>query len=468
MPASARRPAAGPSRPARAADILVLYDPAVIGVPTIEEHLLSFARFSNHRVFYSSATSDLLATDPSSFDAVVCHYSVRVCLRGHLSSACASALRRFRGPKLLFIQDEYETTETARRAIEDLGIGIVFTCVPGDQIGSVYPKGRFSSVRFIQILTGYVPSKLEGMRPASGKGRPYLIGYRGRSLPYWYGDLGQEKKLIGVRMKALCRERGITHDIEWDEEHRIYGEGWYDFLRSCRATLGSESGANVFDEHGAIRSGIEQALREDPSATYEQLRARFIAPHEGKVRMNQVSPRVFEAIACGTALVLFEGGYSGVVRPDEHYIPLRKDFSNVDEVFAKLKDDAFVDAMVKRAYADVIASGRYSYRRLVSCFDEALAPLLPATSGGRPAARTGALSISPTRTVTIRASGSRGWLAAEQPLTAGEWLAVYQAVRGPWRLWLESWPAALRAFCRLWLSRFRAVRRKIAHVLPRK
>ena len=69
MPASARRPAAGPSRPARAADILVLYDPAVIGVPTIEEHLLSFARFSNHRVFYSSATSDLLARLSNASDA---------------------------------------------------------------------------------------------------------------------------------------------------------------------------------------------------------------------------------------------------------------------------------------------------------------------------------------------------------------------------------------------------------------
>ncbi|MGH8766539.1 MAG: glycosyltransferase, partial [Burkholderiales bacterium] len=105
---------------------------------------------------------------------------------------------------------------------------------------------------------------------------------------------------------------------------------------------------------------------------YEQLRERLIAPHEGGIRMNQVSPKIFEAIACGTALVLFEGEYSDVVKPGQHFIVLKKDFSNVDEVLDALRDDAFISQLTERAYRDVVASGAYSYRRFVEAFDESL------------------------------------------------------------------------------------------------
>jgi hypothetical protein len=85
--------------------------------------------------------------------------------------------------------------------------------------------------------------------------------------------------------------------------------------------------------------------------------------------MNQVSPRIFEAIFCGTALILFDGEYSGVVKPDLHFIPLRKDFSNLEEVFKKLEDDDEIQLMTDRAFEEVIGSGRYSFSRFISNFD---------------------------------------------------------------------------------------------------
>ena len=88
--------------------------------------------------------------------------------------------------------------------------------------------------------------------------------------------------------------------------------------------------------------------------------------------MNQVSPRVFEAAAARAALILFEGDYSGVVEADVHYIPLKKDFSNLDEVFERLKDVAALEEMVERTYRDLISSGRFSYEKFVHQFDETL------------------------------------------------------------------------------------------------
>ena len=60
--------------------------------------------------------------------------------------------------------------------------------------------------------------------------------------------------------------------------------------------------------------------------------------------MNQISPRVFEAIALRTALVLFEGEYSGIIAPGVHYIPLKKNLSNLDDVLSLLGDDEYLSA----------------------------------------------------------------------------------------------------------------------------
>jgi hypothetical protein len=88
------------------------------------------------------------------------------------------------------------------------------------------------------------------------------------------------------------------------------------------------------------------------------------------VVVDVVSPRVFEAAALGTAMIMFPGEYSGVVSPGEHYIVLEKDFSNMEEVVQKLRDDKLVAAMTARARRDVIESGRWSYQMFVAGFDQ--------------------------------------------------------------------------------------------------
>jgi hypothetical protein len=289
-----------------------------------------------------------------------------------MTAAYAEALRKFGGLKVLFIQDEYDSTEVARRWIERLGIHVIFTCVPKDYVQMVYPPSRFPYVEFQQTLTGYVPIHLE--RPARPlkplNRRKCLLGYRGRELPYWYGDLGREKLVIGQRMRDHCEKRGISCDIEWSTEKRIYGPRWYEFLEDCKGTLGTESGANVFDFDGRLRAQIESQLAREPQVTYPEIHRRYLADHEGRVVMNQISPKVFEAIALKTALILFDGCYSGVLQPNVHYIPLKKDFSNVEEVFQKLQDDGFLTELTQRAHRDIVQSGRYSYRTFIQEMDD--------------------------------------------------------------------------------------------------
>jgi len=369
--AIANRPVAG-SR----LNLAILYDHNSTSTNTHREHLTSFSRYSRHRVFYVPASTSHpnppLEMDLSVFDVVVLHYSIRLCLNT-LLPVYARAVDSFGGLKLCFIQDEYDYTEIERQALERLGVHVVFTCVPSAYRERVYPTDRFPYVEFVQVLTGYVPLNLETPgRHKPFKDRKFFIGYRGRALPSWYGDLGREKLLIGQRVREACEGRGIPVDIEWDDDHRIYGERWYEFMRECRATLGSESGSNVFDDHGDIRRAIQGDLQKEPELAYETLHSRYMAEHDGSVRMNQISPRVFEAIALRTALVLFEGEYSGVISPGVHYIPLKKDLSNLDEVLERLADDEYLERLTSRAWTDVVGSGRYSYRAFIDLVDKAI------------------------------------------------------------------------------------------------
>ncbi len=364
--------------------VVMLYDAMhSMHVKTIAEHVEAFARYSRHAVTYLPATrgywnrdaADIAGMiDLSVFDVAVVHYSVRVSVNGHLDEGLARALERFDGLKVLYLQDEYEGTEIARNWIERIGFDVVYTCVPDSGLAQVYPPFRFPATEFLPTLTGYVPEAplLERFAQPLLE-RPLLIGYRGRKLSAVYGELGQEKYRIGVQMKVIATLRGLPVDIEVDDSRRIYGDAWYEFLGGARATLGTESGANVFDFDGSLKAEIDRIRKLEPEVTYDSLAARVLAPHEGRVQMNQVSPKIFEAIRLRTALVLFEGLYSGVVKADEHFIPLKKDFSNVDEVFAKLQDERFIRELTDRAYRDVVESGRYSYRRFVEGFDRDVA-----------------------------------------------------------------------------------------------
>lgn len=352
-------------------NLLILYDHHETHVKTIADYLESFRRYSRHNVSYVSSFAKC-RFDLNYFDAVILHYSVRLCFPGHLSASFAQAIRAYQGLKVLFIQDEYDHTHAAHRVMHSLGIGLVFTVVPPASIAKVYPPQDFAGVKFVNVLTGYVPTALNQLkRFAAVRERPILIGYRGRNNAPWYGQLAQEKVQIGQRMREICTERGLVTDIAWEEGDRIYG-GWFDFLGRCKATLGTESGSNVFDFDGTLAASVQAEMRRDPKITYAEIHRKYLEGRDGAIVMNQISPKIFEAIACRTALVLFDGRYSGVLESGKHFIPLQKDFSNVDDVLAKLHDDAYLEALTDRTYADVISSGRYSYEGFVRLVDETL------------------------------------------------------------------------------------------------
>ena len=200
-------------------------------------------------------------------------------------------------------------------------------------------------------------------------------------MPFYLGDLGQDKTVIAERFQALIQAQGLAGDISVLERDRLYGRRWVKFLRECRCVLGTSSGASVVDFTGEIRRACERHLALRPDASYPEVKARFFADADWKVVIDTVSPRVFEAAALGCTLVQHEGLYGGILRPDEHYICVRRDYSNTADVIDRVQDRGFCREMAKRTHRDLIVSGRYSFQAFARWFDGVLDKHVPGRRG---------------------------------------------------------------------------------------
>ena len=354
----------------RQAGILLLCDDRRGHANTVLDHINAFARFSRHRVrnFNPKAMRRNLALDLDEFDVVVIHYSVVLSSEQYVAQDLRDKLRRFRGLKIAFIQDDYRWVDRATAAVRDAGVTVLFTIAPEPAAGQLYDE-RLPGVRRVLTLTGYVPDNLRDRPLRPQRERAIDVGYRARDLPFWLGRLTREKAFIGQRFLELAPAYGLRCDIASGEQDRIYGDHWIDFVSSSRAALGTGSGASIADFDGNAERKVRAYLRAHPAAPFEEVHEAILQPYEGNVVVNVISPRIFEAASLGTGLIMFPGDYSGVVSPGEHYIVLEKDFSNMDEVVAQLRDDSLMEAMASRTHDDVIKSGRWSYASFIAEFD---------------------------------------------------------------------------------------------------
>ena len=341
----------------------------------VGDHLGAFKFYSRHRVTVLSFLKRLpekLQLDR--FDAVIIHYSIQLGYLGlhYLDETSRRRIREYEKLKVVFIQDEYRSIDDVIDALGFMKIDLLFTCVPVAEIEKVYPRSRLPNLRKINNLTGYVPDRLINLPVPAIKDRPIDVGYRTRKMPYWLGELGYEKWQIAVEFIARARNSGLYLDISYDEKDRIYGQQWIAFISSCKSVLGVESGASVFDFDGSIKESVDHYTEKHPEATFFEAREKFFKDNEGKIYLNQISPRCFEAASLKTAMVLFEGDYSGILQPNRHYIPLKKDFSNLPDVVEKLKNADLLQEMVDRTYNEIAVNPIYHYRAFINAFDDHL------------------------------------------------------------------------------------------------
>ncbi len=373
--------------------LLLYYHPWERNASTVMEHVNSLPGYSKFNVWTINTGQGFPSgLNKLQFDVIVLHYSL-FGLYYNLNSDFIKYLRRDDSSyKVAFFQDEYHYCQQRFNFLNQFNIDCVYTLVDPAYFPSVYLK--YTRVqKLVHNLTGYVSDDLIEAAKRFSKpdyARKIDIGYRGRQLKFYMGKGSQEKYEIAVRFREHAQGLGLKLDIESSEGERLYGDRWYKFLGDCKACLGTEAGVSIFDTEDIVRTEYERLVSGNPDITFEEMSEQLLNRYEGNIPYRTISPRHFEAAAFRICQILYEGEYQGILKPMIHYIPLKKDFSNFDDVINLFRDTRFRQQITENCYRDLIASGRYSYTNFIASFDQELmaAGFAPPTARDRNLTRT--------------------------------------------------------------------------------
>ena len=340
----------------------------------VHEHIAAVKKNSDHHWFVMNALKNrmLHKLDLNNFDAVGFHYSIHHHETYYCPQNLFRKIRDYRGAKFLFLQDEYENVNSTSEAMAELGIDILFTCIRPEYHRIAYKHAGLKNMERVTVMAGYAPDPVLNYQFVPLKDRNVDIFYRSRVCPLNAGSLGYEKSLIAGKVEEKGFKYGLKMDISVREEDRVYGEEWVKRLSNCRATLGTESGASIWDWDGSIANEIDHFLGEFPNASFEELFNIILNKYDGKIPYSSISPRIFEAAALKTPQILFPGWYNELIKPGVHYFELKKDFSNFDKMLEFLRDDEQLSEIAENAYNDLILSKLYNSESLGSLVNKVL------------------------------------------------------------------------------------------------
>lgn len=357
--------------------LLIYHHPITKDASTIMEHVNAFENNSKFKFWKINTEFGFpVALKGVQFSIILLHYSLFGSYPFKLNNHIVNYLKTSNNTyKIAFFQDEYQFCPERFALINELHIDTIFTLIEQDFVNLTYKK--YTNVKdVITCIPGYVSENL------IKKSRKYVqpinkriidIGYRGRQLPAYMGKGAFEKTDIAANFINYTKKLPLTLDIDTHESARLYGDKWYEFLGKCKGMIGVEAGVTIFDLNGIIYKSYQKLNKKTKNITYEELSKEVnLNDYENLIPYRCISPRHFEASAFKICQILFEGNYSGILQPMIHYIPLKKDFSNFNEVVNLFQNDEFREKITKKSYDDLILSDDYSYKKFIEKFDKLL------------------------------------------------------------------------------------------------
>lgn len=396
--------------------VLVVY--ALMQYPlrsSTADHLYSFGRHSKSAIAYYNAAARPLPqwVLRQRFDAIIFHTSF---LSSRWDPATFELVRERVRPlleldaaRLALPQDEFIHTDSLTDFLNEANVDDLYSVAPEAMWPIIYRDLDRATVRIHRVLTGYLSEDtvqrieriLSGQPP-----RDIAIGYRAWEAAAWLGRHGRLKAELAQAVEPLAAARGLRTDISTRDEDTIFGDDWFRFLARCRYTIGVEGGASILDRSGSIRARTEAYTKAHPRAPFHEIEAACFPGEDGRddFELVAISPRHLEACATRTGQVLVEGDYNGILEPNEHYLPVRRDLSNLDAVLDMVADDKIRKELTDRAFEEVVASGRVTYRNFVEEIEATgIRTVLKDSSAGAPAM---ALALEDR----LRLSDRRSWL----------------------------------------------------------
>jgi hypothetical protein len=340
----------------------------------VRDHIGAFLAYSRHDI---EVANPIHENPPSwhrlsQFDGILIHYSIYILGDYFLPEKWRVLIEHFDGCKAQIIQDEYRLIDAMKERMAKLGVSAIFSSLEPHNTKKVYGDHTLPGISVISCLPGYIADNFYTISGPPIAERPLDVIYRGRSLLPMLGLDAHRKQRIGEQVLGLAHSHGLKVDISSEEESRIYGDDWIRFLTSGRATLGVEGGASIFDFDGEVAQLVSEYKQMNPEADFFAVWDAVLRPYEGNIVHRTLTPRIFEAIAAKTALVLYPGNYRGVLIPGRHYIKLEEDASNIEAVIEQIKDSEKLQEMVDLSYEEILHQERLTFQHFVRKVDHVL------------------------------------------------------------------------------------------------
>jgi hypothetical protein len=297
-------------------------------------------------------------------DAIVLLHSV-FSNSQNLGGRLFEAVARRPEPKAFFIGNEYKAMPEKMQFCDALGLSLLVSQSSSPAVHALYRERLGCAVAGIPN-TGLDQRMFSPLRPVDE--RPFDLGYRADLSPIYLGHT--ERSDIAAYFTEHAKDLQLTVDISLDRSARFDEAGWACFLNRCKGQLGTEAGGDYFELTDRTRVAVNAFEREHPNTPPAEILRRFFHDYQNPVPLRVMSGRHVEAAGTRTVQILFEGHYDGYLQPDEHYIPLKKDFSNVHDVMRKFRDRAHVERMVENAH--LMARQQLTYEALLDRFSDVL------------------------------------------------------------------------------------------------
>ncbi len=254
--------------------------------------------------------------------------------------------------KIAFPQDEYDCNEILDDWMCDWNVDVVYSVI-SEHWDVLYPKYHKQGAILLGF-TGYVNESLIDRARKPFVDRRIDIGYRAKKLLPYFGRLGEVKWTIGRDVDARAKLAGLNVDISVGDKSTLLGAAWLDFIDDSKFTLGANSGSSLLDPRGKIQNDIKNYKINNPGATFNELEELFFKGQDGRLNFTAISPRVMEAALLDSCQILVEGRYSNILSPGDHYIEIKSDASNFDQVLDVMEDTSFVTQMISRCRSTIL------------------------------------------------------------------------------------------------------------------
>lgn len=338
--------------------ILLFYgDDQVTKVSWWDDWLEGFTSYPAYQVeahnLYTDSYKGILKRIDS-FELIVFLHSAMINRRPIPPDLKYAIADRKKAEMLYFIGNEFKLFPQLVAGLNELRTEYIASQLPLESAKWVYEYAVHTKA-IIPIPPALNPKIFHLAKPFSE--RPIDIGVR----CYRYTrDVFDEERNVFVE---LFRERfpHFRKDISTDVNQRFTASEWPVFLSNCRGTVSTAAGASYLDRDSTLFENMRYECRKDPDTPHDVLHQK-IYQHERAPSGKCLSLRHLEAISTKTVNILLEDDYNGILKPDVHYIAVKRDFSNLDEAMAKFADDAYCQKLVDHAREDLLDGHTYQHR----------------------------------------------------------------------------------------------------------